>query len=140
DPVVGRRFYVNPHYFVWADFGREIDNVSGIPCAYVVHEWRHVRVDERGRYAGGGYIMLCNHQSPGIAAVMLGGTGAASTERMRAWRRYGSVMSVIDEEHPGRVFLDRDGIRRTEFRLRGVDAQKAVDFLQNASRIFLAAG
>jgi hypothetical protein len=69
------RFYINPHYFVWADFGREIDNVTGIPCAYVVHGFRHVRRDERGDYAGGGYIMLTNHQSPGIAAVMLGGTG-----------------------------------------------------------------
>jgi choline dehydrogenase-like flavoprotein len=140
DRVVGRRFYVNPHYFVWADFGRQIDNVGGIPCAYVVHEWRQVRRDARGEYAGGGYIMLSNHQSPGIAAVMLGGAGKTSTERMRAWRHFGSVMSVIDEDHPGRVFLGDDGIRRTEFRVRGVDALKAVDFLQNASRIFLAAG
>jgi choline dehydrogenase-like flavoprotein len=49
-------------------------------------------------------------------------------------------MSVIDEEHPGRVFLDKHGIRRTEFNLRGIDQQKAVDYLRNASRIFLAAG
>jgi choline dehydrogenase-like flavoprotein len=140
DATVGRRLYLNPHFFVWADFGRTIDNQTGIPCAYVVHEFREVRRAADGGYAGGGYIMLCNHQSPGIAAVMLNGTGAAHTERMKRYHRLGSVMSVIDEEHPGRVFLDDDGIRRTEFRVRGVDQQKALDYLKNASRIFLAAG
>lgn len=140
DPTVGRRFFINPHYFVWADFGREIDNVSGIPCAYVVHEFRHVRRDERGNYAGGGYIMLSNHQSPGILAAMLSSSGQAHTDQMRRYHRLGSVMSVIDEDHPGRVFLGKDGIRRTEYTVRGVDAEKAVDYLKNASRIFLAAG
>jgi len=140
DDVVGRRFYLNPHFFVWADFGREIDNVTGIPCAYVVTGTREVQRDERGDYASGGYIMLCNHQSPGIVAAMLPEIGDALTERMKAYRRLGSVMSVIDEAHPGRVFLGRDGLRRTEFRVRGVDALKAVDYLKTASRIFLAAG
>jgi choline dehydrogenase-like flavoprotein len=62
DPVVGKRLYINPHYFVWADFGRTIDNQTGIPCAWVVHEFRHERHDSRGNYAGGGYIMLTNPQ------------------------------------------------------------------------------
>lgn len=140
DDVVGKRLYINPHYFVWADFGRTIDNVTGIPCAYVVHGFRHVQRDERGEYAGGGYIMLTNHQSPGIASVMVGGRGADLADRMQRYRQLGSLMSVIDEDHPGRVVLGRDGIRRTEYNVRGVDQHKAVDFLRNASRIFLAAG
>ncbi|MGH7129732.1 MAG: hypothetical protein ACREIV_14275, partial [Planctomycetaceae bacterium] len=138
--TVGRRFYLNPHYFVWADFGRRIDNTTGIPTAYAVDGTRAIRYDERGEYAGGGYIMLCNHQSPGIFAAMIPEIGKAHTRRMAAYRRLGSVMSVIDEEHPGRVFLGSDGLRRTEFRVRGVDALKAVDYLKTASRIFLAAG
>lgn len=140
DPVAGRRLYINPHYFVWADFGREIDNVTGIPCAFVVHEYRQVRTNERGAYAGGGYIMLTNHQSPGILAAMLSATGHDHLEAMRAYRRLGSVMSVIDEAHPGRVYLGDDGLRRTHFNVHGIDALKAVDYLRNASRIFLAAG
>ena len=140
DDVVGRRFYVNPHYFVWADFGRPIDNVTGVPCAYVVHGFRQVQRGARGDYAGGGYIMLANHQSPGIAAVMLNGLGEAHTARMKRYRHLGSLMSVIDEEHPGRVLLGRDGIRRTEYNVKGIDQWKAVDYLKNASRIFLAAG
>ncbi|HUF51117.1 MAG TPA: GMC family oxidoreductase N-terminal domain-containing protein [Longimicrobiales bacterium] len=140
DDVVGKRFYINPHYFVWADFGRDIDNITGIPCAYVVHGLRHVQRDSRGQYAGGGYIMLTNHQSPAIAAVMVNGSGAAHTERMKKYRRLGSLMSVIDEDNPGRVFLGKDGIRRTEYNVRGMDQLKAVDYLKNASRIFLAAG
>ncbi|HEX7119054.1 MAG TPA: FAD-dependent oxidoreductase [Longimicrobiales bacterium] len=139
DPTVGRRFYINPHFWVFADFGREIDNITGIPCAYVVHEWRRVRRTAGGEYAGGGYIMLTSHQSPGITATMLPETGAAHLERMRKFRHLGSLMSVIDEDHPGRVFLD-GGVRKTEYRVRGVDALKAVDYLKNASRIFLAAG
>jgi choline dehydrogenase-like flavoprotein len=139
EPVVGRRFYINPHYFVFADFGREIDNVTGIPCAYAVHEWRQVQTTADGEYAGGGYIMFTSHQSPGITAAMLPETGAAHAARMRRYRHLGSLMSVIDEEHPGRVFLD-GGVRKTEYRVRGIDAEKAVDFLKNASRIFLAAG
>jgi choline dehydrogenase-like flavoprotein len=140
DDVVGKRFYINPHFFVWADFGRAIDNVTGIPCAYVVHGFRHVQRDARGDYAGGGYIMLTNHQSPAIASVMVGGVGAELTRRMERYRQLGSLMSVIDEDHPGRVFLGSDGIRRTEYNVRGVDRHKAVDYLKNASRIFLAAG
>lgn len=140
DDVVGKRFYINPHYFVWADFGRQIDNVGGIPCAYVVHGFRHVQRDAGGEYAGGGYIMLTNHQSPAIAAVMLGGMAGDLAGRMERYRHLGSLMSVIDEEHPGRVFLGKDGIRRTEYNVRGVDQLKAVDYLRNASRIFLAAG
>lgn len=140
DETVGRRFYLNPHYFVWADFGRRIDNTTGIPTAYAVDGTRAIRYDERGEYAGGGYIMLTNHQSPGIFAAMLSDTGTAHTERMKKYHQLGSVMSVIDEEHPGRVFLGDDGIRRTEFNIQGVDQLKAVDYLKNASRIFLAAG
>jgi len=140
DPTVGRRFYMNPHYFVWADFGRRIDNNSGIPTAYAVDGKRMVEYDTNGEYAGGGYIMLTNHQSPGIFATMLSDIGPKHTERMRKYHQLGSVMSVIDEEHPGRVFLDDNGIRRTSFELKGVDRLKAVDYLKNASRIFLAAG
>ncbi|HEY0671622.1 MAG TPA: GMC family oxidoreductase N-terminal domain-containing protein [Longimicrobiales bacterium] len=138
--VAGRRFYINPHYFVFADFGRDIDNQTGIPCAYAVHEWRQVRTDERGRYAGGGYIMLSSHQSPGIMAVLLSEAGAAHTARMQRYRHLGSTMSVIDEDHPGRIYIDDKGHRRTSFRVQGVDQLKAVDYLKNASRIFLAAG
>jgi choline dehydrogenase-like flavoprotein len=140
DDVVGRRFYVNPHYFVWADMGREIDNVTGIPCAYVVTGTREIVTDERGGYRSGGYIMLCNHQSPGILSAMLSDIGAAHTKRMQAYRRLASVMSVIDEAHPGRVFLGDDGLRRTDYRVQGVDVLKAIDYLKTASRIFLAAG
>ena len=140
DDVVGRRLYLNPHFFVWADFGRHIDNTTGIPCAYVVSEFRPVRRDARGDYQGGGYIMLCNHQSPGIASVMVGGIGRTHTDRMARYRQLGSLMSVIDEDNPGRVHLDDNGIRRTDFQVTGVDALKAVDYLRNASRIFLAAG
>ena len=138
--VVGRRFYINPHYFVFADFGRDIDNQTGIPCAYAVHEWRQIRTDDRGRYQGGGYIMLSSHQSPGIMAVLLSEAGAAHAERMQRYHHLGSTMSVIDEDNPGRIYIDDDGYRRTAFRVAGVDQLKAVDYLKNASRIFLAAG
>ncbi len=138
--VVGRRFYINPHYFVFADFGRDIDNQTGIPCAYAVHEWRHVRTDDAGRYLGGGYIMLSSHQSPGIMSALLSESGAEHTERMKRYRHLGSLMSVIDEDHPGSIYIDKQGHRRTRFRVQGVDQLKAVDYLKNASRIFLAAG
>lgn len=139
DPVVGQRLYINPHYWVFADFGREIDNVTGIPTAYAVHEWRLERRSRSGDYDGGGYIMLCSHQQPGVTAAMLPETGAAHAERMSKFRQLGSLMSVIDEAHPGKVTL-RDGRHRVSYRVRGVDALKAVDYLKNASRIFLAAG
>src|SRR5690606_33405629 len=100
DATVGRRLYMNPHYFVWADFGREIDNTTGIPTAYAVDGKRLVEYDANGEYAGGGYIMLTNHQSPGIFATMLSDIGPKHAERMRKYHQLGSVMSVIDEEHP----------------------------------------
>ncbi|MGQ0814550.1 MAG: GMC family oxidoreductase N-terminal domain-containing protein [Gemmatimonadota bacterium] len=138
--IAGKRFYINPHYFVFADFGRAIDNQYGIPCAYAVHEWRQVRTDADGRYQGGGYIMLSSHQSPGIMAALLNESGAAHTERMKKYHHLASTMSVIDEDNPGRIYIDDDGFRRSEFRVRGVDQLKAVDYLKNATRIFLAAG
>ena len=139
DPVVGRRLYINPHYWVFADFGRDIDNVTGIPTAYAVHEWRRERHGPNGEYQGGGYIMLCSHQQPGVTAAMLAETGPAHAERMEKFRRLGSLMSVIDEANPGTVTL-RGGRHRITYRVRGVDALKGVDYLKNASRIFLAAG
>src|SRR5690606_4756974 len=123
----------------FADFGREIDNVTGIPCAYSVDEFREVRRTRSGEYAGGGYTMLCSHQSPGLTAALFPETGAAHAERMRRYRRLGSLMSVIDEDNPGRIYLD-GGVRKVRFRVKGVDQHKAVDFLRNATRIFLAAG
>jgi len=140
DEPVGRRFYVNPHYFVWADMGREIDNQTGIPCAYAVHEFRQVKRNARREYESGGYIMLSNHQSPGVFSVMLAESGPAHTERMKKYRHLGSLMSVIDEDNPGRLYIDRNGIRRTSFHVSGIDQYKAIDYLKNASRIFLAAG
>lgn len=140
DDVVGRRFYINPHFFVFADFGRPIDNQTGIPCAYAVHEWRKVRTDAAGRYQGGGYIMLSSHQSPGIMAVIFSEAGAEHTARMKKYHYYASTMSVIDEDNPGRIYIDDKGYRRSAFQVRGVDQLKAVDYLKNASRIFLAAG
>ncbi|MGH7475147.1 MAG: GMC family oxidoreductase N-terminal domain-containing protein [Longimicrobiales bacterium] len=140
DHAVGRRLYINPHFWVFADFDRTIGNTDGIPCAYIVHEFRQVRTSSRADYAGGGYIMLCSHQSPGITAAMLSQTGADHTAIMRRYRQLGSVMSVIDEQHPGRIYLGKDGLRRTSYSIEGVDALKAVDYLKNASRIFLAAG
>ena len=138
--VAGRRFYINPHYFVFADFGREIDNQTGIPCAYAVDEWRQIRTDAAGRYQSGGYIMLSSHQSPGIMAVLLAEAGAAHTAEMKKYRHYASTMSVIDEDNPGRIYIDEQGYRRASFRVSGVDQLKAVDYLKNAARIFLAAG
>ncbi len=140
DPVVGRRLYVNPHYWVYANMGRRIENTIGIPCAYIVKEWRRKVVDHAGDYVRGGYIMLCSHQSPGITAAQLSATGADHTRLMRDYHQYGSLMSVIDEENPGRVYIDSKGHRRVDYTVRGVDLHKAVDYLRNASRIFLAAG
>jgi choline dehydrogenase-like flavoprotein len=140
DPTVGRRLYINPHYWIFADFGRQIGNVTGIPCAYIVHEFRRKVVDRRGDYVRGGYIMLCSHESPGITAAMMSAIGSEHLALMRDWRHYGSVMSVIDEDNPGRVYLDRQGLRRVDYQVRGLDRHKAVDYLKNASRIFLAAG
>ncbi len=140
DPAVGRRLYINPHYWVFANMGRRIENTIGIPCAYIVKEWRRKVVSREGDYVRGGYIMLCSHQSPGITAAQLGAVGAEHTKLMRDYHQYGSLMSVIDEEHPGRVFLDRHRRRRVDYTVRGVDLLKAADFLRNASRIFLAAG
>lgn len=139
DPVVGRRFYLNPHFFVFADFGREIDNVAGIPCAYSVHHWRELKLGPDGEYRGGGYTMLSSHQSPGITAAVLSATGRDHTAMMRKYRHFGSLMSIIDESNPGRVYLD-DGVRKVKYNVRGIDQLKAVEYLQNASRIFLAAG
>lgn len=139
DPVVGRRLYINPHYFVFADFGREIDNVTGIPCAYSVHHWRELKLGPNGEYRGGGYTMLSSHQSPGITAAILSATGREHTAMMRKYRHFGSLMSIIDESNPGRVYLD-GGVRKVKYNVRGIDQLKAVEFLQNASRIFLAAG
>ncbi len=140
DGVVGRRMYMNPHYFVYGDYGREIDNITGIPCAYEVHEFRELRTDADGRYVRGGYTMLCNHQSPGVTAATLSDVGAAHRERMGRYRHLGSLMSVIDESNPGRIWLDDDGNRRAWHRVRGIDVHKAIGFLKNAARILLAAG
>jgi choline dehydrogenase-like flavoprotein len=140
DETVGRRLYINPHFFIWADFGRQIDNTNGIPTAYSVHHWRELRLDSKGEYLGGGYTMLSNHQSPGIFAATLSETGPAHLARMHKYHQLGSLMSVIDETNPGRVYLDGAGNRKVAYSVRGIDQLKAVEYLKNSARIFLAAG
>ena len=116
DPTVGRRFYINPHFWVFADFGREIDNVSGIPCAYVVHEWRLVRRTPSGEYAGGGYIMLTSHQSPGITATMFPETGAATGADAQVPPP--RLAHVRDRRGPSRAGLPGRRRAEDEFRLQ----------------------
>lgn len=137
---VGKNFYTNPGAMAFALFDQDVVMYRKIPAAYGVKQFRQVRVDERGAYLEGGYLLLPNQLQPAIAAVCLPGFGDIHRRYMENYHRVGGTYAIFDDENPGEITLDDRSEPLFRYTLRGRDQAKTRDFLKKSAMVLLAAG
>ena len=111
-----------------------------IPAAYGIRQFRQVRVNERGEYVEGGYLLLPNQLQPAVAAAVLPGFGDLHRRYMENFPRVGGTYAILDDENTGEVVLDGNGNPIFRYRVRGRDKLKTRDFLKKSAQVMLAAG
>jgi choline dehydrogenase-like flavoprotein len=131
---VGRNFQVTPHFFVVGEFADPVESYYGLPTSWVLHQFEEVRGDE------GGYMIQGIFAQAGMIATLLPGFGAQHRELMRRIPHFAALLSLLDDEEPGRVTLHETGRANVDYHVRGRDIPKARDFFRKAAKILLAAG
>jgi choline dehydrogenase-like flavoprotein len=111
-----------------------VEGWSGLPCSYVCREWEPVRGSE------GGYMIQGIFAQPGMIATVTPGFGREHRAMMAQLPYYAAVLSLIDDEEPGRITLDAHGRPEIDYHLRGRDIPKARDFFRKSAQILLAGG
>ena len=137
---VGKNFYTNPGAMAWALFDQDVLMYRKIPAAYGIKQFRQVRVNERGEYVEGGYLLLPNQLQPAIAAAALPGFGEVHRRYMQNFPRVGGTYAILDDENTGEIVLDASGNPVFRYTVRGRDKLKTRDFLKKSASVLLAAG
>jgi len=137
---VGKNFYTNPGAMAFALFDQDVVMYRKIPAAYGVKQFRRVRVNERGEYVEGGYLLLPNQLQPAVAAVCLPSFGDVHRRYMENYPRVGGTYAIFDDQNPGEIVLDDAGEPVFRYTLRGRDKAKTRDFLKKSALVLLAAG
>ena len=137
---VGKNFYTNPGAMAFALFDQDVVMYRKIPAAYGIKQFRRVRVNARGEYVEGGYLLLPNQLQPAIAAVCLPSFGDVHRRYMENYHRVGGTYAIFDDENPGEITLDDQGEPVFRYTLRGRDKAKTRDFLKKSAMVMLAAG
>jgi choline dehydrogenase-like flavoprotein len=84
--------------------------------------------------------MLCSSTHPGYTGALSHGFANEMGDFMQAYPRLTSQYSVIDDENPGSIRLNRNGDALYNYTSNGVDLRKIRDFLLKSAQILLAAG
>lgn len=137
---VGKNFYTNPGSMAWALFDQDVLMYRKIPAAYGIQQFRQVRVNERGEYVEGGYLLLPNQLQPAIAAAVLPGFGELHRRYMGNIARVGGTYAILDDENTGEIIMDAAGEPVFRYHVRGRDKLKTRDFLKKSALVMLAAG
>jgi choline dehydrogenase-like flavoprotein len=131
---VGRNFVVTPHFFTMGLMRERVEGWTGLPCSYVCREWEPVRGNE------GGFMIQGIFAQPGMIATVTPGFGREHRAMMEKLPHFAAVLSLIDDEEPGRVTVSPTGRAEIDYHLRGRDIPKARDFFRKSARILLAGG
>lgn len=137
---VGKNFYTNPGAMAWALFDQDVLMYRKIPAAYGIKQFRQVRLNERGEYVEGGYLLLPNQLQPAVAAAVLPGFGEIHRRYMQNYPRVGGTYAILDDENTGQIILDSGGNPVFRYTVRGRDKLKTKDFLKKSALVMLAAG
>jgi choline dehydrogenase-like flavoprotein len=137
---VGKNFFTNPGGMAFALFDQDVLMYRNIPAAYGVKQFRSVRVNDRGDYVEGGYLLLPNQLQPAVAAACLPSFGNVHRRYMENYHRVGGTYAIFDDENPGEIALDDAGEPIFRYTLRGRDKAKMRDFLKKSALVLLAAG
>jgi choline dehydrogenase-like flavoprotein len=148
---VGRNLYCNPGVATYGLMDEDTGLYRGVPNAYTVSEFETARYADPAKnrfgygygeegYVEGGYLMLTSSTHPGYTGALAPGFAEEMGDFMRHYNRLTSQYSVVDDENPGSVRIDRKGTPHYTYTSNGVDLLKIRDFLLKSARILLTAG
>lgn len=137
--LVGKYLQCNPNTFLYGVYPEPVEIWRNIPSATGTMDFRLARYD-KGRYIEGGYLLHPNQMQAEFLAMTLPGVGAEHYRLVDLLPRIGSAISWIDDEVPGEIRLDDQGVVRHHFAVRGVDLLKARDSLKKQAQILFAGG
>lgn len=148
---VGENLFCNPGIATYGVMDEDIIMYRGVPNAYTVSEFETARYTDASKnrfgygygedgYVEGGYIMLSSSTHPGYTGALSPGMGKELGDFMALYNRMTSQYSVIDDENPGSIKVNRKGEAIYSYTSSGVDLLKIRDFLFKSAEILLTAG
>jgi choline dehydrogenase-like flavoprotein len=136
---VGRNLFLNPCPYLYGLYDEPVVMWQNVPTATGVTGFRLARY-EQDRYVEGGYLLHPNQLQAEFVAATLPGFGVEHRRLMDQLPNFGSAVSWIDDELPGRISLDNHGRMVYDYTVRGVDMLKTRDALKKQALILFASG
>jgi choline dehydrogenase-like flavoprotein len=131
---VGRKIALHPSPAIIGDFDQEINGNQGIPMAYHCPEFG---IQRTGR---NGYLLESVFLAPYQFLLTLPGYVYESKELMKRYNHYAMAGVLLQDESVGRISLGGPFGTLIYYRLTPQDSKLMVEGMQNAARIFFAAG
>ena len=139
-PALGKRLYCNPCVMANGLFPEPVTQWRGIPAGVGCDHFRLAKLDDRGQYIEGGYLLMPNQLQPMTYALVLPGVGAEHAHLMHNFPRLGGTIAWLDDEDPGAIVIDKKGNVRWHFSLGPNDKLRARDAMQKGAQWLFAAG
>jgi choline dehydrogenase-like flavoprotein len=131
---VGRKIALHPSPAILGDFDEEINGNQGIPMAYHCREFS---IQKTGRK---GYLIESVFLAPYQFILTLPGYIYESKELMRRYNHYAMAGILLQDDSAGRISLGGPLGSTIFYRLTAEDSKLMIEGMQNAARIFFAAG
>jgi choline dehydrogenase-like flavoprotein len=131
---VGRKIALHPSPAIIGDFDQEINGNQGIPMAYHCREFGIEKTRREG------YLIESVFLAPYQFLLTLPGYIYESKELMRRYNHYAMAGVLLQDESVGRISLGGPFGTLITYRLTAKDSKLMVEGMQNAARIFFAAG
>jgi choline dehydrogenase-like flavoprotein len=131
---VGRKIALHPSPAIIADFDEEINGNQGIPMAYHCSEFGMQKTGKKG------YVIESVFLAPYQFLLTLPGYVYESKELMRRYNHYAMAGILLHDESTGRISLGGPFGTFIYYRLTAEDSKLMIEGMQNAARIFFAAG
>jgi choline dehydrogenase-like flavoprotein len=131
---VGRKIALHPSPAIIGDFEQEVNGNQGIPMAYHCPEFSIQKTGKKG------YLIESVFLAPYQFLLTLPGYVYESKELMRRYNHYAMAGVLLQDESVGRISLGGPFGTFIHYRLTSEDSRLMVEGMQNAARIFFAAG
>lgn len=130
---LGHNFACHPSTGVLAQFPEDLYMWRGALLGVHVDEWMH---PEKG-----GFLLEVGGAGPAEISLFADpGLGDEYNRFMKDAKRYSGMVTLIHDHNVGRVFRDKDGIKRIDYNLADIDFPAIKAAFKAAARIYFAAG
>ncbi|MDA4113251.1 MAG: GMC family oxidoreductase [Thaumarchaeota archaeon] len=131
---VGRNIALHPSPAVIGDFDEEVNGHQGVPMAYHCREFGMQKTGRKG------YLIESVFLAPYQFLLTLPGYIYESKELMKRYNHYAMAGILLQDDSVGRMKLGGPVGTLIFYRLTAEDGRLMVEGMQNAARIFFAAG